>query len=40
MREMTEIKQQDHGDVFYHKQHVGKQPHSLMFSVSGVIINY
>ena len=25
VREMTEIKQQDHGDVFYHKQHIGEQ---------------
>ena len=28
MREMTEIKQQDNSDVFYHKQHVGDQLHS------------
>ena len=28
VREMTEIKQQDHGDVVYHKQHVGEQLHS------------
>ena len=31
MREMTEIKQQDHGDVFYHKQHVGGELHSELF---------
>ena len=28
MTEMTEIKEQDHGDVFYHKQYVGEQLHS------------
>ena len=39
MREMTEIKQQDHGDVFYHKQHVGEQLHSELF-VFDVATNY
>ena len=28
MTKMTEIKQQDHGDVLYHKQYVGDQLHS------------
>ena len=28
VRKMTEIKQQDQGDVFYHKQHVRDQLHS------------
>ena len=28
VRERTEIKQQDQGDVFYHKQHVGDELHS------------
>ena len=28
VREMAEIKQQDHGNVFYHKQHVREQHHS------------
>ena len=28
MGEMTEIKQQDHDDVFYHKRYVGDQSHS------------
>ena len=33
VREMTEIKQQDHYDVFYHKQYVGDQLNSSeMFS--------
>ena len=35
VREMTEIKQQDHDDVFYHKQHVGDQVHSSkMFNLT------
>ena len=34
VREMTEIKQQDHGDVFYHKQYVGKQLHNSQFFLS------
>ena len=34
MREMTEIKQQDHGDVFHHKQHVGDQLHNSQFFLS------
>ena len=30
---MTKVKQQDHGDVFYHKQYVGDQLNSSeMFS--------
>ena len=28
VREMTEIEQQDQGDVFYHKQQVGDQKRS------------
>ena len=34
MREMKEIKQQDHGDVFYHKQYVGDQLHNSQFFLS------
>ena len=34
VREMTEIKQQDHGDVFYHKQYVGEQLHNSQFFLS------
>ena len=34
VREMTEIKQQDHGDVFYHKQYVGKQLHNSQLFLS------
>ena len=34
VREMTEIKQQDHGDVSYHKQHVGEQLHNSQFLLS------
>ena len=34
VREMTEIEQQDHGDVFYHKQYVGKQLHNSQFFLS------
>ena len=32
--EVTEIKQQDHGDVFYHKQYVGEQLHNSQFFLS------
>ena len=28
VREMTEIKQQDHGNVFYHKQHARERQSS------------
>ena len=34
VREMTEIKQKDHGDVFYHKQYVGEQLHNSQFFLS------
>ena len=44
MREMTEIKQQYHGDVFYHKQYVGDQLNSSeMFFFTfffGVLVSY
>ena len=33
--EMTEIKQQDHDDVFHHKQHVGDQLHNSQFFLQG-----
>ena len=40
MREITEIRQQDQGDVFYDKQHVGDQLHSFdMFNYS-VLFNF
>ena len=34
VREMKEIKLQDHGDVFCHKQYVGKQLHNSQFLLS------